>query len=208
VEVIRVISNGNLKPASNVVHLGYYYCYFPLPNSETFLVRTLIKIGVAEGFTWFSRLTVYPSRNGSSKYLARGKHAGIVVTNGQEIYFLGFNKFSPFQPSFLAFDKINSGKPDLLGGLAITRAVTGLLSGRTCLQYLGSPINIRQTLQSLGPVSIDSPTVEAFVAASMTTKPPHYAHQLMTIGIDEILSFNGEALGRNPQRPTAGLPVS
>lgn len=204
---LQFISEGTLVPASGIIQPGLYYCYFPLPNSENFLLRSLIKVKTTANATCFTRLTIFPSHSGQNRYLVRGKHVGIVVANSHEIYFLGYNKMPSHQLSILTFDHTGTGNHQLLGGLALTRTATGRVISRTCLHFLGNSANIRQALRCLGPVSIESPGLEPFVYASMTALSPKFANQLTPVDFNEMLSHTVSEVNKNPLLATASFPV-
>jgi transcriptional regulator with XRE-family HTH domain len=170
------------------LNVGYYFCYFPLQNSEAFLIRSFIKIYRIADLTYFSRLTVFPSQYMRNRYLARGKHLGLVFASEREFYFLGSNRLLPNQLSFMAFERTHTGSIKLMNGLAVTRSGTGTLAVRACLQYLGPQVDIRKTFKQLGPVSISSPGLDPFVVASMTVQPTQFRNQMTPVNFDESFS--------------------
>ena len=196
-------SQGGLGAANDSIQAGAYYCYFPLQGSRNFLLRSLISVRRLNDAVTFTRLTIFPSRSRSHKYLAKGKHVGHVLTGAHEIYFLGVNKFPPGQLSFMAIDRDNSRNSKLLTGMAITRTGTGQIAARISLQYLGRSIAVREVLRSLGPISLDSSALEPFIRVSMTVGHSSFNNHVSSVSLDEILPETALSGYDNPVRLTA-----
>jgi transcriptional regulator with XRE-family HTH domain len=128
---------------------GAYYCYYPLQNAPGMLLRSLVVLRRSSEGTKFVRLTVFPSSNGSMKFLAAGKHRGRVLSNGQEFYFLGANRHSPYQLSLMTMVKA-SGLPKFLSGIILTRSGSDLISSRVCLTLAPKSTSLRDMIRSLG----------------------------------------------------------
>jgi transcriptional regulator with XRE-family HTH domain len=133
----------------NEMRPGAYYCYFPLHNSPGMLIRSLVLVRRKNNQTSFVRLTVFPSSNGSVKYLAAGKHNGVVLSNGVEFYFLGSNRFSPRQLSLMTIERI-SGSNQFFTGIIITRSGNELISSRLCLTFENQRRSLREMIKELG----------------------------------------------------------
>lgn len=182
------LTNGILGDASEALLLGNYFCYFPIPGNNNFLMRSLVRVNAFPGGLSFSRLTMYPSRSGIGKYLAKGRHFGIVVANSHDIYFLGINKSAPHNLSFISFERTHCGFPPVLSGLSITRSASGSFAGRVCLQYLKPSADFRQLLRSLGPINIENKTLDPFIVSAVATRPyPKTSHR-SPIGFDQTSS--------------------
>lgn len=173
--------------SGNIVQPGYYHCYFPLQNSDSFLMKSLVKISVVANQTHFSRLTIFPAKSGSKKYLARGKHVGVVLSNPYEIYFIGMNRSAPHDMSFLAFKGENTGNMQFLSGVASVRTGTSHSVARTCMRYLGPRIDLRKCLVELGPVGTNDTSLDSFVRIIMTAQPNKVGSHISAVGFDSIL---------------------
>jgi transcriptional regulator with XRE-family HTH domain len=135
-------NEGELRP-------GAYYCYFPLHNAPGMLLRSLVLVRRKNGETSFVRFTVFPSSNGSVKYLAAGKHRGIVLSNGVEFYFLGMNRYAPHQLSLMTVEKAGI-KGQSFTGMVMTRSGSDLISSRLYLTYENGKKPMRQMIKELG----------------------------------------------------------
>jgi transcriptional regulator with XRE-family HTH domain len=143
----------SFHPASgneeNELRPGAYYCYFPLHNAPGMLLRSLVFVRRCKGQMSFSRLTVFPPSNGSQNYLAAGKHRGVVLSNGSELYFLGSNRYAPRQLSLMTIERI-SGSNQFFTGIIITRSGNELISSRLCLTYENERKTLREMIKELG----------------------------------------------------------
>jgi transcriptional regulator with XRE-family HTH domain len=173
--------------SANIMQPGYYDCYFPLQNSELFIMKSLVKITIVENQTHFSRLTKFPAKSGSRKYLARGKHVGLVISNLHEVYFVGVSRSPPHHMSFLAFGRENTGNTQFLSGVASVRTGTSQFVARTCMRYIGQHINSRKCLTELGPVGINDASLDSFVRIVMTVQPTRVGNQISAVGVESIL---------------------
>jgi transcriptional regulator with XRE-family HTH domain len=134
----------------NELRPGAYYCYFPLHNAPGLLLKSLILVRRKHGTTTFVRFTVFPSSNRTAKYLASGKHRGVVLSSKMEFYFLGTNVYSPQQLSLMTVERAKQGQNLSLSGAIITRSVNDMISCRVCLKYESKKKNIREMIQELG----------------------------------------------------------
>jgi transcriptional regulator with XRE-family HTH domain len=128
---------------------GAYYCYFPLHNAPGMLLRSLVLVKRRNGVASFTRLTIFPSSNGSAKYLAAGKHRGVIFSNGTELYLLGSNCYPPRQLSLMTIERITGGN-EFFTGMIITRSGNELISSKLCLTYENQKKTIRQMIKELG----------------------------------------------------------
>ena len=172
----------------SALHPGYYYCYFPLHGNSHFLMRSLIIVKRGPHGMIFSRFTLFPSEQaGKRKLLARAKHSGLILANSHEIYFIGLNANAPHQISFISVERSNSGSAHLLTGLAITRTATSPMSSRVCLQYLGPTGKLHPLLRELGPIDIESASVNAFVRTALWPRLEPYGNEVAHLGLDQTL---------------------
>jgi transcriptional regulator with XRE-family HTH domain len=185
---LQNLSEGRLLTSGDAVRDGYYYCYFPLQPSTNFLMRSVVRIWSRSNLKFFTRITVFPSASGSSHYLARGKHRGVVIANSQNICLLGTNRHPPYQVSFIAFDRENAECYRPLSGMAITKTGGGQSAMRVCLQYLGPKIAIRPLLTTLGPVSMDDANLDRVVLALMAANASDSGNQIAETNVDQILT--------------------
>jgi transcriptional regulator with XRE-family HTH domain len=183
----------HLKIDDGAVKDGYYYCYFPLPNFNNLLLRSLIKVTNGDGVARFERLTAVPSREKPRIFLARDKHAGIVFANSQEIYFLGLNRKSHNHCSLIAIDRSQAMSASVRQGVAITRGTSSQLASRVAIEFLGLKVNLRTVLKSLGPVDITCPSLSPHIVSVMAPRPCATDNQVATISEDRWFNISSRS---------------
>jgi transcriptional regulator with XRE-family HTH domain len=129
---------------------GAYYCYFPLQNAPGLLLRSLVLVRKRQGVTTFVRFTVFPSSNRSAKYLAAGKHRGIVFSNGKDFYFLGMNIYAPRQLSLMTVELTKDRGSEFFSGAILTRNANDVVSSQLCMRYESQEKTVRQMVRELG----------------------------------------------------------
>ena len=140
----------NLHSDASHLNAGSYNCYFPVPNVSGMFLRSLIIVRNSNNFKTFVRFTVFPDSNKCPKFIARGKHKGIVLSNGSEIYLLGTNQYAPNQLSMMTIDKSNNIGNGVLSGVALTRSGRGLIGTPFCLERIHEKLHWREMIRSLG----------------------------------------------------------
>jgi transcriptional regulator with XRE-family HTH domain len=129
---------------------GHYECFMPLPNAQGMLVRSLLTVTQNGRKKEFVRLTRFPSVKGSSRLLIRGRHNGTVFANNSEIYFLGTNRFAPFQVSFMATKRSDGTSIGFCQGMIMTHSFSSLMSSRVCLLYAENQSDVKSLIRNLG----------------------------------------------------------
>jgi transcriptional regulator with XRE-family HTH domain len=131
---------------------GNYECYMPLPNAPGMLVRSLVSVTQTGRQKEFVRLTRFPSNDLSYKLMARGRHKGVVLANSSEIYFLGINRFAPYQMSFMTIRRNEGGNMGLFKGEIMTHGFTTPIVSKVCLIYCGEPSQTKSLVKGLGVI--------------------------------------------------------
>ncbi len=134
---------------------GYYHTYMPLPSVPDFLVRSLLYVFQTGRQKEFVRLTRFPSFDRNSKSTNRGRHKGIVFANNSEIYFLGFNRYPPFQCSFMSLVRGYRSSNDFYEGSVITNSLNAPLSTRVYISVASPFTTNRQKIENLGHIHAD-----------------------------------------------------
>jgi transcriptional regulator with XRE-family HTH domain len=129
---------------------GNYECFMPLPNAPGMLVRSLVRVTQTGRQKEFVRLTRFPSSDRSSKPLARGRHKGVVFANNSEIYFLGVNRFAPYQVSFMATKRFEGGSMGFCKGMIMTHNFTSPMTSKVCLIFAANQDDTKSFVRSLG----------------------------------------------------------
>jgi transcriptional regulator with XRE-family HTH domain len=174
-----------LKRESEALKEGFYFCYFPLQNPN-FLMRSLLKVSHINGEVSFKRITFIRSNTHPKKYLARGKHIGIVLGTSQEIYLLGTNRSSN-QISLITIDRsVTAGAP-VLQGMCLTRDAQNQLACRVMLEPIGSKINIKQAIRKLGLISIDDREIAPQIVVSLASNAISDGQQLTPINSENLM---------------------
>lgn len=160
-------ASANFDFISEYLSEGCYFCYFPVPNMSGMLIRSLICLKNEGRFTSFVRLTSFSYANAKAKSVAKGRHIGTVFCNQNEIYFLGVNRFSPFQPSLMAIEKSSLNQKNYGTGIILTRTGHRLGSVPTFIVYANKSENIRTMINMLGLVHEADETVDSVVVNAM-----------------------------------------
>jgi transcriptional regulator with XRE-family HTH domain len=128
---------------------GTYFSYFPLVHAPGMLLRSLVSVKEKDGSLHFTRITVFPSFGKVGGIRSVGKHRGIVLSNGDEFYFLGTNIYPPFQISLMTLQRV-AGSREFYRGMTVTRSGRELISPQTCLAYCDQRVPLRDLLRQLG----------------------------------------------------------
>ena len=149
---------------------GFYYCFFPLHNVPSMLVRGLVVIRQEGKQKNFVRLTVFPSSGRTSKPLAKGRHKGIIFANEKEVYFLGVNRYAPKQLSLMTLERSDGTSNGFFTGMILTRGGKTLISSPFCLIYADQQRDIRKLLGELGIIHESDANLESVVMANLFSK--------------------------------------
>ena len=131
---------------------GSYYCYFPANGVPGSLVRSFLIVREDSGLSTFTRSTRLRSVKQGEVTIAKGRHRGIVLSNGNEIYLLGVNRYSPFQLSMMTIDSNFTANANHYFGTISTRIGNSQLSSNFCLIPVPRTISMRQILGEIGIV--------------------------------------------------------
>ncbi len=159
----------NFDFSTDLMHEGAYYCYFPMPNTPGFLVRSLLYLKSQGRFMSFIRLTSFTLADRSTKSFAKGRHGGTVFCNQSEIYFLGTNRYSPFQLSLITIPKSSLIEKNYCSGCTLTRSPQGLLSTPTCIIRVSENEPVKSIIRNLGVVPESDITVDPIVLFALNS---------------------------------------
>jgi transcriptional regulator with XRE-family HTH domain len=129
---------------------GNYECFMPLPNAPDMLVRSLVRVTQNGRQKEFVRLTRFPSNQGSYKLLARGRHKGVVFASNSEIYFIGVNRFAPYQVSFMVTKRHDGASIGFCKGMIMTHSFNAPMTSKICLLFVEDQNDMKSLLKSLG----------------------------------------------------------
>jgi transcriptional regulator with XRE-family HTH domain len=177
-----------LRVGDDVIRSGYYFCYFPLQNYADRLLRSLIMINKVDGVARFTRLTLVPSREKRGRFLARGRHSGIVFANSREIYLFGLEKGAESQFSLISIDRAYNLRSSIYQGMALTRGANAQMASRVAIEYLGTKTDIRSAIRALGPLDTNSVSLNTHIAAILKPRPTHLDNQVAAINEDRLFS--------------------
>jgi transcriptional regulator with XRE-family HTH domain len=193
-EALRRFTDGTDTTAKEALAQGLYFCYFPLQASNSYLMRTLVAVKSLNAGTVFSRLTVFPTTGGRPRYLARGKHRGLVLANSQDIYLIGLNQLPPHQISYIVLERMMGNALSMYSGLSVTRTATEVISSRVCLVKAGRNVTIRDALRMLGPVPHNDPSVRPIVSQLLLDAAvERHPNQIRRVNFTETLTRNLES---------------
>jgi transcriptional regulator with XRE-family HTH domain len=145
---MQQFTRGTLAPAHDLQR-GAYFSYFPLHHVPGMLLRGLVIIQRDKGTVRFTRLTVIPSSGKANGAHGMGKHRGVVLSGGEEFYFLGSNVFPPCQLSLMTMQRV-AGSRECYRGITVTRNGRELISPQTCLSYCDQNVPLRELVRQLG----------------------------------------------------------
>jgi transcriptional regulator with XRE-family HTH domain len=149
---------------------GHYFCYFPLENVAGMLVRSLITIRENGAHKEFTRITRLSSMSGSAKTLNGGRHTGVVCANKSAIYFIGTNRYDPFQLSLLALDRADSTGPKFFMGVALTHGFKSQLTSRICMVSAPSNTHPKLLIDDLGMVHETEAKLDLIIMAALHSR--------------------------------------
>lgn len=157
----------NFDFTGEFLHEGCYFCYFPTPNMPGMLVRSLIYLKNEGRFTSFVRLTTFSAANSKSKSIVRGRHIGTVFSTQTEVFFLGVNRYAPYQPSLMAIEKSSLNQKNYGRGFVLTRTGHDVASLPIFINYVNSGENIRDAIRLVGLVHEADKTVDSEVVYAL-----------------------------------------
>ncbi len=162
-------STNTYKNSSDVSSMpeGYYFCYFPLESRKQKLLRSLVWVFRQNDVKGFVRITYIRDFKKRSNVRAGGRHTGIVFANQDEIFMLGFNRYSEGQMSIATIDRPKSQSFSLLLGLTVTRNLEKLAALRMVMVQVDSQMTKRQMIDSIGIVDENDPTLQAEILAAL-----------------------------------------
>jgi transcriptional regulator with XRE-family HTH domain len=167
--------------------IGLYNCYFPFPGYDGFLIRSLVKIWRENTQLCFTRLTRIPRTDGTSGYVVRAHHRGLVIVTSEEISLIGRNSAEPFQVSIISLDrKILFDNLHL--GFTLTRSANSQIAARTVIEPIPANLKTRIALKSLGVIAITDFTVSTGVRAAMAAQVPTTGNLMSLPSRDDIFS--------------------
>jgi transcriptional regulator with XRE-family HTH domain len=147
---------------------GLYFCYFPLQNQSSFLVRALISVRSRGASTEFVRRTAFRSPGRPSVILRDIKHKGFVLQKANIAYLIGH---SDDDCSLLAISFDQLIRHSMHFGLALVDGDAGPVACRICLTRIGDGWSrARHALPLIGIVSVNDTTVETTVVSAMTVE--------------------------------------
>jgi transcriptional regulator with XRE-family HTH domain len=184
------LQRNSQQPKCNLAD-GYYYCYFPLQNQRNFLVRAALKISTSNGVTSFTRHTYFRSAEFPSKFIARGRHRGIVIQADGETYLLGMNSFEPFHLSLIA---IPNATGPIRVGLGLTRGISQSLTCRIGFELVGNGFAHGKSLaKNIGVVQTNDKSLHPSIKAAFSPQDEYFPGQLDLPAFEKIIA-NFQAL--------------
>jgi transcriptional regulator with XRE-family HTH domain len=202
--VARSFLQRNSKLPKRNLDDGYYYCYFPLQNQRNFLVRSALKISTSNGLTSFTRHTYFRSAEFPSKFIARGRHRGLVIQADGESYMLGINSFEPFHLSLIT---IPDGVNPIRIGLGLTRGISQSLGCRVCFEFVGNKFSDAKALAKfVGVINLTSKSIHPLIRAAYSAQDEQFPGQLDLPAFEKIIASIQEHHHLNALNPlTADL---
>ncbi len=143
---------GNPKLDQQVSDLpdGDYFCYIQYPNLPGMVIRSLLHVWTHENTKRFVRVTSFPSPVSDAKKFGGGRHAGIILANQTEFYFLGVNRYSPGQMSLMTIERANAFNNKFFTGLMLTRSHANSTCVSICLVLQDQRSHKKDLLMKVG----------------------------------------------------------
>ena len=146
---------------------GDYFCYFPLHRVPHMLVRSYLRVSRNANVISFVRLTLFANISSKGGVVAKGRHKGLVLSNGNEINLIGLNRYPPHQMSFMTIDT-NIGMADRhYAGTIMTRSGNSQLPSKFCLVPIPSNTPFRTIRNKLGIIHESQVEDEAFMLSTL-----------------------------------------
>lgn len=161
------LTNGAISIGATAIRPGLYSCYFPLEGTSHHLMSSLVIVRRLTFGLVFTRLTVFPSKDRSVKFIAKSRHDGFVLANEREVFLVGINRAHPEQLSFISFERASGQIRDLYTGLSIIRTSQDAMAARVCLRYRGDSVDYRRAIQSIGPIHMQCDGLDPLVRSAM-----------------------------------------
>lgn len=193
---LAAMTGGSVGSAAGKMKEGHYYCHFPLHTSSDVVLRVLLTLRNKSGVLGFSRRTYFPVPGSRRHFIARGKHTGVVLAGGGDIYFIAVNTRAPSQISYSVVSEAPVGASGYFSGLAITRTTRSHFASTIALQYIGGSVHARSVLRQLGPVRMADPSLDPIIRTLMSTKTTSGPNQLHAIDFDRMLPEEAAATFR------------
>ena len=184
-------NDGNELRNKNQIKEGSYYCYFPFPGHEGFLLRTYLRIWSDDDRLYFSRVTRIRHPGDTGNLIARGHHTGNVIQSTDEITLVGKNRQTPHQISIINLERSSTFKGYYFG-LALTRAAGNAMACRTAIEFLGKITPNRLMVQSLGIVQAVDESVPKQIRLALYQKANPSQNFLFPPSSAEIFSLLAE----------------
>ncbi len=141
----------------------------------------------------FSRRTYFPIVTDERRYFARGKHWGAVLSAGPDVHFVGINRLFPYQISYLTVGAEPLVGSNFYTGMAVTHKIKGTLATNAAIQLLKPSLTKRALLKSIGPLDIDSVSIDPVIRLMLTART--------TSGINQIQAIDADLLVRDRRPP-------
>lgn len=187
ISTVDTLTNGAVATGAIAIGPGLYSCYFPLEETSHHLMKSLVTIRRIDTGLVFNRLTVFPSQNRSTSFVAKSRHFGLVLANEREIFFAGMNRAHPEQLSFLSFERASGQFRDLYTGLSIIRTSQDAMAARACLCRLKNNESMKQAIQSIGPIHIHCETLNPIVRAAIFDTDLDRPNHLLSLTFAEAM---------------------
>lgn len=146
---------------------GNYECFMPIANTPGMLVRSLLVITQSARQKEFVRLTRFPSKSGSTKLLARGRHKGIVFASDSEIYFIAANRYPPYQISFMTMKRSDGTTLLFSKGTVMTHGFDAPLVSKFCLLYSEEQTHLKPLIIGLGLLHVANANLNPIIAEAL-----------------------------------------
>jgi Cro/C1-type HTH DNA-binding domain len=145
-----LVGNPKLDHHVNDLPNGDYFCYSQYPNLPGMVIRSLLHVWSDENTKRFVRVTSFPSPVSDFKRFGVGRHAGIVLANQTEFYFLGVNRYSPGQVSLMTIERANAFNNRFFTGLMLTRSHANTMCLNICVAFQESHNRKKDLLKKVG----------------------------------------------------------
>lgn len=183
---------------------GFYACYFYLQNYTNFLVRSVMKVTLKRGITFFTRHTHFDSPSLRKVRLAQGRNVGFVIGSQTEIYLLAKNRLFPPNISLITLQKDRPSGTNVYVGLCLTKGINQAFATRACVEYVGKSISgIAGIAGRNSIVPISDPSVNPHVAFYMAEAGDDKTGQISATPTEKLIMAAAEqtSLGVS-QRPS------
>jgi transcriptional regulator with XRE-family HTH domain len=144
------------------LQVGLYECIMPLVEVPGMVMTSLLLVQQSSRQKEFVRLTITSTSSRHPKLAIRGRHKGVIFANNSDIYFLGVNRYPPYQVSFMVLKRLGASSIGFNKGSIMTQGLNGPISTKFCIFRAELQSSLRQKINSIGVEHVSKSKLDRF----------------------------------------------